>query len=119
MLEEERDLVARDLVELRAELLWRGAVKDEAKCFALQLREDGRSLLGRQRLEEGQAVLERQIVQKFRDVGRVQVFDRRRDFGRVLADQLLDVRTDHLCKRHARYCCIGRFDSKRDSWGIG
>src|SRR6266511_3635426 len=50
--EEERDLVARDLVELRAELLGRGPVKDEAKRFTLQLREDGRSLLGRQRLEE-------------------------------------------------------------------
>ena len=100
VLEQERDLVGGEPVELGAELGRRGPVQDQAQRLALQLREHGGALLGRQRLEEDDPVLARQLVEQLRDVGRVDVRDRRRQLLRVVADQLLDVGTDDLCERH-------------------
>ena len=100
-LEQKRDFVAGHAVELRPELLGRGAMQDEPERLAFELREHGRSLLGRQRFEQNQPLFLGQLVQELRDVGRMQVGHGRRYLGRVLADQLLDVGNDDLGKRHA------------------
>ena len=100
VLEQERDFVGGQPIELGAELGRGGAVQDQAQRLALQLREHGGALLGRQRLEEHDAVFARQIVQQLRQVRRVDVRHRRGQLLRIFPDQLLDVRADHLGEGH-------------------
>ena len=109
VLEEERDLVGGQPVELGAELLRaRRGGGSSAQRLALELREHRRALLGRQRLEEHDPVLAREIVEQLREVGRVDVRDRRRrapaGFSRISSSMSGPMT---LARDIAGYCVIG------------